>query len=801
MAESESKAGRRGRSIRFRITALAVFLVFATALAVTTWVFRSFEAQLVEQTLGELDSETHLQGLRFLARIQEVRQDVSFLSGTPPIEGIVRAKEAGGTDPLDGSTEAMWKSRLQTIFSQMAQAKPHYVQIRYIGLSDGGRELVRVDRRGLGGAIRVVAEDELQKKGDQSYFTDAIRGPAGQVSLSNIDLNKEGSVITTPRCPVLRASIPVYSGHRLIGVVVINQSIEDIFREISSSADGHHIYYLTNAKGDYLYHPDENKTFAFEFNRVSRFPADYPSFASQFEEGGETSNTEVIERDGETRLVSVRLVNYDPFHPGQMLGIVLSENLHEVTQASRMVKRRAYLIIFGMVLVGVTAGAIKARRISEPFQKISQVVEDFDGERRGDLPVHDSGEAGQLAQAFDKMLGKIELQRSNLKVEAQERHRAEQEVRAVLNSAPDAVVTIDSDGTLLSFNPRAEKIFGWSAQDAVGQNVKILMPEQTAQRHDHYLDNYRRGKPSGAGSLVRELFASRKDGSQFPIELTIGPVDVFGETHFVGIIRDVSERKEAEKQLRELNESLARSNAELEQFAHVASHDLQAPLRAIMSFSQLLELEHAHELSVQGREFLDHISESAVRMRSLIRDLLALSKVGSLDRTPTMVDLEGVMSEVLDNLSVAIRESGAQIKYQSLPTVMGHYSLLVQLFQNLVQNSIVYGPEDGVPRITLEARPTEAGYELEVADNGRGIAPEHQERVLQMFQRLDPRANPEGTGIGLPLCKKIAERHGGRLRLESTLGLGTKFFIELPAPKPEGGSADTPSQSENAGVF
>ena len=146
-------------------------------------------------------------------------------------------------------------------------------------------------------------------------------------------------------------------------------------------------------------------------------------------------------------------------------------------------------------------------------------------------------------------------------------------MRAVLNAAPDAVVTIDIDGTLLSFNPRATDMFGWTAEEALGQNVKILMPEQTAQRHDHYLDNYRRGKPSGAASMVRELSASRKDGSQFPIELTIGPVEVHGETHFVGIIRDISERKEAESHLRELNQSLARSNSELEQFAHVASHD------------------------------------------------------------------------------------------------------------------------------------------------------------------------------------------------------------------------------------
>ena len=801
MSELEWKPERRGRSIRFRITVLAVFLVVATALAVTTWVFRSFEEQLVEQTLGELDSETHLQGLRFLARIQEVRQDVTFLSGTPPIEGIVRAQDAGGVDPLDGSTEAMWKTRLQTIFAQMAQAKPHYVQLRYIGLAEGGRELVRVDRRGPGGAIRVVPESELQQKGDQSYFTAAIRGPAGQVSFSDIDLNKEGSVVTTPYCPVLRASIPVYSEHRLIGVVVINQGIQDLFRELCSSADSHHVYYLTNAKGDYLFHPDDSKTFGFEFHQENRFQSDYPQFASQFEEGGETSKTEMLDIGEETRLVSLRLVNYDPIHPGQILGIALSENLDEVTQASQMVKRRAYLIILGMVLVGATAGAFKARRISAPFRKISQVVEDFDGDGRGELPVNDSGEAGQLAQAFDKMLGKIELQRLNLKVEAQERHRAEQEVRAVLNAAPDAVVTIDIDGTLLSFNPRATDMFGWTAEEALGQNVKILMPEHTAQRHDHYLDNYRRGKPSGAASMVRELSASRKDGSQFPIELTIGPVEVHGETHFVGIIRDISERKEAESHLRELNQSLARSNSELEQFAHVASHDLQAPLRAVISFSQLLELEHGEELSAQGKEFLGHISESALRMRNLIRDLLALSKVGSVKKAPARVELEEVLGEVLENLRVAIRESGAEVTYRDLPAVMGHPSQLVQLFQNLIQNSINYGPEDGVPHISLAARPTDFGFILKVADNGKGIAPEHQQRIFQMFQRLDPRANPEGTGIGLALCKKIAEEHGGSIRVESTLAVGTTFFIELPAPRPENLSTDKHPESLNCSAL
>ena len=795
MSEVSWKQESRGRSIRFRITALSVFLVVATALAVTTWVFKSFEEQLVEQTLSELDSETHLQGLRFLSRIQEVRQDVSFLSGTPPIEGIVRARDAGGTDPLDGSTEEMWKKRLQTIFSQLAQAKPHYVQIRYIGLADAGRELIRIDRQGPGGAIRVVEDAELQQKGDQSYFTAAIRGPAGQVSFSDIDLNKEGSVITTPRCPVLRASIPVYIEHRMVGVVVINQGIEDIFRELCSSADTRHVYYLTNAEGDYLFHPGPEKSFGFEFNQRHLFQEDHPEFTSQFEDGGETSRTRMIEKDGETWLTSLRLVNYDPIHPGQILGIVVSENLREVTQASQLVKRRAYLIILGMVLVGVTAGAIKARRISAPFRRISEVVKNFDGATRGELPVHDVGEAGQLARAFEVMLGNIESQRLNLKVEAQERHRAEQEVRAVLNAAPDAVVTIDIDGTLLSFNPRAEEMFGWTAEEAVGQNVKILMPEETAQRHDHYLDNYRRGKPSGAARLVRELFASRKDGSQFPIELTIGPVEVHGETHFVGIMRDISERKEAESHLQELNQSLARSNAELEQFAHVASHDLQAPLRAVISFSQLLELEHADELSVQGKEFLGHITESAVRMRNLIRDLLALSKVGSQKKTPTPVDLNEVVNEVLENLSVSIRESGARINLLGLPTVLGHRSQLSQLFQNLIQNAINYGPDDSVPQISLGARPSQFGWTVEVTDNGKGIAPEHQKRVFQMFQRLNPRANPEGTGIGLALCKKIAEEHGGSIRLESVLAGGTTFFIELPTPESNSEAAEKLQES------
>lgn len=242
--------------------------------------------------------------------------------------------------------------------------------------------------------------------------------------------------------------------------------------------------------------------------------------------------------------------------------------------------------------------------------------------------------------------------------------------------------------------------------------------------------------------------------------------------------QEIFNRQSAESALVKSNQELARSNAELEQFAYVASHDLQAPLATIASYAQLLEKRSKDQLDSQANKFIGNIVHGCMRMQTLIDDLLEYSRVGRNQRPfqPTECDL--VVEQALTNLQAAVRETKAVITYSDLPAITGDFSQLVQLFQNLIGNAIKYRHE-APPVILVTACKSQNNWLFSVADNGIGIAPQHQERIFQIFQRLHTQKEYSGTGIGLAICQKIVQRHGGSIWVESEPGQGSTFYFTL----------------------
>jgi light-regulated signal transduction histidine kinase (bacteriophytochrome) len=252
----------------------------------------------------------------------------------------------------------------------------------------------------------------------------------------------------------------------------------------------------------------------------------------------------------------------------------------------------------------------------------------------------------------------------------------------------------------------------------------------------------------------------------------------------VALAREVAERRRAEGEIRRHAAELARSNAELEQFAYVASHDLQEPLRMVTSYVQLLERRYRSRLDPDADEFIGYAVEGATRMKALINDLLAYSRVGTRGRDPVPVPLDAALDDAPLNLSVALREAGGEVTGDPLPVVRGDPGQLTQLLQNLVGNALKFRGE-APARVHLTAHRDGALWEVAVADHGIGIDPAHAERIFGVFQRLHPRARHPGNGIGLAVCKKIVERHGGRVWVESASGAGATFRFTLPAAEEE----------------
>lgn len=354
------------------------------------------------------------------------------------------------------------------------------------------------------------------------------------------------------------------------------------------------------------------------------------------------------------------------------------------------------------------------------------------------------------------------------------RVQAEERARLLLEAAPTAIMLVDSERRIKFVNRRTEELFGYRREELVDELIDILVPVRVRERHAEQVQCYFTSPVARAMGVGRDLSGCRKDGSEFPIEIGLTPVSTNEGTQTLASIIDITARRQFEDELR-------RSNAELEQFAHIASHDLQEPLRMVASFTELLAERYGGKLDETADRYIRFAVDGAHRMQQLVADLLSYSRVGR-DNTPrTRVDLKAVLADVWSSLGAARQSSpGATIRIGDLPSVVAAESQMRQLFQNLVGNSLKFRG-DAPPEIDVSASRVDGGWEVAVKDNGIGFDRSDSERVFQMFQRLHGRSAYEGSGIGLAIAKRIAESHGGRIRVDSAPGEGSTFYVVLPS--------------------
>jgi len=352
--------------------------------------------------------------------------------------------------------------------------------------------------------------------------------------------------------------------------------------------------------------------------------------------------------------------------------------------------------------------------------------------------------------------------------------------RGLLEAAPDAMVVVNQGGKIVLLNVQAEKQFGYRRDELLGQKVTNIIPVGFAERL--IADDMRSAEDASAQQIGTgiELIAQRKDGSEFPIELMLSPLRNAEGILVTAAIRDISVRKKAAVVLLQKVEELHRSNEELGQFAYIASHDLQEPLRMVASYTQLLSRRYKGKLDSDADEFIAFAVDGASRMQRLIQDLLAYSRVGTKGKDLAETSSDAALQQAIINLRGAIEERGAMITHDDpLPVVLADEMQLVQLFQNLIGNAIKYH-RSGVPQVHVSVvRNGAKKWNFAVKDNGLGIDPQYFERIFGMFQRLHKRDEFAGTGIGLAICKKIVERHGGNITVESQPGLGSTFGFSL----------------------
>jgi len=410
-----------------------------------------------------------------------------------------------------------------------------------------------------------------------------------------------------------------------------------------------------------------------------------------------------------------------------------------------------------------------------------------------------------------------------------EREQYEENIKKladVVDSSNDAIITKSLEGIITSWNKGAEQIYGYNAEEVLGQNISILAPHTLKEEISQLIEKIKQGKQIHHYETLRV----KKNGKLINVSITLSPVlDSSGKLEAVSTIaRDITETKKAEerkqkmmekeqqlteelqssneelqatteelktmneelhlqmdfeveakRELEEIASKLKVSNKELEQFAYVASHDLQEPLRMVTSFTQLLERRYKGQLDEDADEYMGFIIEGSKRMKYLIDDLLEFSRLNTQAREFESVLLEITLEDVLRNLKASIKENNAQITHDPLPNIMGDQSQINQLLQNLIANAIKFHGDEP-PEIHISTQQVGNEWIFAISDKGIGIDPEHQEQIFGIFKRLHTREEYEGTGIGLSICKRIVERHNGKIWVESEPGKGSTFYFTIP---------------------
>jgi PAS domain S-box-containing protein len=452
----------------------------------------------------------------------------------------------------------------------------------------------------------------------------------------------------------------------------------------------------------------------------------------------------------------------------QGLGTLLGHARNEIGESAWRVERTltasrrqiAAAGFLGLLLI-VPAVAYVWKNVAHPLARLTRVAESVaSGDTTARAHFASRDEIGVLARTFDDLVDSLMA--------------SKEDVESIIASIPDAVVVLDVDGRVRRVNQATLRLLGYEASELLGEPVTRILSEE-ATTESGVLD------PALRETLIGlDATCSAKDGTAISVSLSRAVLRRRGGVEgIVCVAQDNRDRKQMEETLRTAAEDLRRSNADLSQFAYVASHDLQEPLRMVASYVQLLQKRYRGKLDADADEFIHYAVDGANRMQRLIQDLLQYARVDTRTQPTQIVETAKAFDQAVANLRAAIGESQAEVTRDPLPLVRGDATQLAQLLQNLIGNAIKFKGER-TPRVHVSAKVEQQQWVFTVRDNGIGIEPRYFERIFAIFQRLHNREQYAGTGIGLAICKRIVERHGGRIWVESEPGAGTAFHFTIP---------------------
>lgn len=748
------------RSIANKIILLLCLTMFGITLANGLLNYKHMNQIAMDSAIKSLRNDTRILSIQFKKHYDNLKKDVELLSLSSSIRGIIRAIDNKEKDPQTYHTIHEWRTKLNEVFSSLIEARPHYTQIRYIGIHDNGKEIARVNRNQ--DTIEIVTPERLQKKGNEPYFINTTHLAPDNVFFSEITYNHEYGIPDNEQIPTIRTILPVYNQGDLFGMIVINSDYRVLLQEVLKNSPQENNYFVVNSYGDYM-EKDEGiiKKFHFHHHYNKRSPA----FINEMRQL-ETSEA-VIHNEHSINYYIRQSLSNSSLHEGYIgvMGRIRKDKvLAEANDAQRYNITFSFFFMIGAIFIA----SVVTVRFTRNLQQMTHTLSNPDNVYEVVLPTDQKDETSQLSTAFNNLMQKIKDGRTH--------------INSILQHAIDGIITTNSEGIITAYNPACEAIFGYNNEEVIGQTINTIIPGAYNHKTKKFLENFNTNSNIDIPQLVSkiiEIQASHKNGTLFPVELSFSEILLEDGTYLYScFVRDISAKKEQDKEREELIKALEYSNKELDQFAYVACHDLKAPLRVIDNSSKFLEEDLEEYLSKENRKDMNLLRNRVLRMEKLLDDLLTYSKVGREKVKQEIISGEDMIHDTIlllsppENFTITVNNHFKSMQTNRMP--------LKQILHNLVNNAIKHhGKETGTINIVLEEGNSDY-YAIKVIDDGVGIPAEFHEKVFKMFQTLKPRDQVEGSGMGLALILKIVQHIGAKIELSSEVGKGCCFTLWWP---------------------
>ena len=608
-------------------TRLAIAMVALVSIAVSAvgWLsYRSLEDALLPRVLDRIENHSRFVATNLESHVRTTRGDIATFRGLAAVSGLMRARLNGGIDPTDGTTEAMWRERLAgRLMAQMA-LKPAYA-LRFIGIEDGHREILRVDRSGPDGAARVVPEAELKQVGDAPYFHDTIKLGPDESYVSPVSLNEEGGVLDMPHAATMRIAMPVMAPDgKPFGAVVLNVDMRPALDRVRRAVRPGELVYLVDARGDYLVHPDRSREFGLQRGKPTNWRTELPYFAAF--QGTDKSIAQIVPdragRRGGAALAPVLLADSEWV-------AVIEEVPNAAFMASALAIQNSSITV-GLIAVLCAAllALLIARSLTRPIVTLTRAVKDVSRNGAAAFPIDAPGETGVLARAFADVIKETNAKTVALEREVQEHRRTEAArdhhaarerlFSSAVESSSDAIITATLDGTITGWNSAAERLYRYSAEEATGQNISLLVPDDRLPEIEDCLRRIGWGESIEHNETVRV----RKDGRAVEVSLSVSPIRS-SSGMIIGIAkvaRDITDSNKTRQALRQQTEELRRI-FETSQDLILVMDALGSLVQISPSCQAILGYHPREMIGHRGDAFIhpDHLENARLEMRALRR--------------------------------------------------------------------------------------------------------------------------------------------------------------------------------------